>query len=243
MTIESTLPLRVYLVEDDEDLREEMVLHLARAGFEVQGLADAPAFYKAHALARCDVAVLDIGLEGENGLSIAAQLRASGPFGVVMASARGAVQDRIDALQQGADVYMVKPIHIEELVATIRMLGSRVRAVAPPLNPPAAAPGWLLKEGDWLLCDPAGRQLKLTTIERAFTAQLFQAEGAVVSRDQLIESIGGNPQEFDPKRLDVVASRLRRKAGQAGLSLPLHTVRGEGFQFVRPGRKEPDESF
>lgn len=231
-TIESTLPLRVYLVEDDDDLREELVLHLARAGFEVQGLADAPAFYKAHALARCDIAVLDIGLEGEDGLSIAALLRASGPFGIVMASARGAVRDRVDALHQGADVYMVKPIHIEELVATIRMLGSRVRAVALPPDTPAATIGWLLKEGGWWLCDPEGRQMKLTTIERAFTARLFQAEGAVVSREHLSESLSGTRQDFDLKRLDVIASRLRRKAGEAGMQLPLHVVRGVGFQFA-----------
>jgi DNA-binding response OmpR family regulator len=126
---------------------QDIVLLLGNAGFEVRGMADAPAFYKAHALAPCEVAVLDVGLPGEDGLSLAAQLRASGPIGIVMASARAAVQERIEALRRGADVYMVKPVHVEELAATIRVLGSRVRAVtrpgaaAPPSMPRRSRPG------------------------------------------------------------------------------------------------------
>ena len=212
-------PLRVYLVEDDEDLREEMVLLLSRTGLEVQGVADAPAFYKAHALAPCDVAVLDIALNGEDGLSIASNLRATGPIGIVMASARGAVHD-----------------------ATVRTLGSRVRAMMPAhaerpaavsAPPPPAPPRWQLTEGDWVLCDPAGRALKLTTTERAFLACLLREDGKVVSREELFIGMDVAPHDTDPKRLDVIVSRLRRKAMQAGLRLPLHAVRGAGFQFLR----------
>jgi DNA-binding response OmpR family regulator len=236
-------PLRVYLVEDDEDLREEMVLLLSRAGLEVQGVPDAPAFYKAHALAPCEVAVLDIALNGEDGLSIASNLRATGPIGIVMASARGAVHDRVEALQEGADAYMVKPIHIDELIATVRTLGRRVRAMMPKAAvapfvpaPPASSlssPRWRLAEGDWVLCDPAGRTLKLTTTERAFLACLLREDGKVVSREALFIGMAVAPHDNDPKRLDVIVSRLRRKAMQAGLRLPLHAVRGAGFQFVR----------
>ena len=255
-------PLRVYVVEDDDDLREDIVLLLGNAGFEVRGMADAPAFYKAHALAPCEVAVLDVGLPGEDGLSLAAQLRASGPIGIVMASARGAVEERIEALRRGADVYMVKPVHIEELAATIRMLGSRVRAVmrpaAAPLQPVAPQPAWRLAQGDWMLCAPSGAQLKLTTNERSFMACLMAAQDGVVSRDDLLRCIDGanagpgartgmamgpgidpeadadsDARGAEPKRLDVIASRLRRKATQAGMQLPLHAVRGNGYQFVR----------
>ena len=229
-------PLRVYLVEDDDDLREDMVLLLGNAGFEVRGLPDAPAFYKAHALAPCEIAVLDIGLDGENGLSLAAQLRASGPIGIVMASARGAVEDRIEALRQGADVYMVKPVHVDELSATIRMLGSRVRsAMQPPPPPVLDAPvsaAWRLAEGDWVLCDPTGKTLKLTSNERAFLARLMASDGQVVTRSELLDRLEGDMGDADPKRLDVIASRLRRKSEQADMRLPLHVVRGVGYQFA-----------
>jgi two-component system response regulator PhoP len=232
-------PLRVFLVDDDDDLREEMVLLLERAGFDVRGLADAAAFYRAHAILRCEVAVLDIGLRGEDGLSIAAALRSSGPVGIVMASARGAVEDRISALQRGADVYMVKPIHIEELVATIHTLGRRVRAVMPPAPQPGRAPvqeaanTWRLTQSGWVLCDPQGKTLKLTTTERAFMACFIEAGDAVVSREQLIQRIALDADDFDPRRLDVITSRLRRKAELAGMPLPLYAVRGKGFQLVR----------
>ncbi|MBJ2157942.1 response regulator transcription factor [Variovorax sp. IB41] len=234
--IDASTPLRVYLVEDDDDLREDMALLLGSAGFEVLGLADAPAFYKAHALAPCEVVVLDIGLDGEDGLSLASQLRASGSIGIVMASARGAVEDRIAALRQGADVYMVKPVHVDELSATIRMLGSRVRSGRQPAN--ASAPslpsgaGWRLTEGDWMLCDPEGKTLKLTSNERGFLALLMRSHGGVVSRNDLLAGLEGEAGALDPKRLDVIASRLRRKSEQAGMRLPLHVVRGAGYQFA-----------
>lgn len=233
----SRASLRVCLVEDDDDLREEIVLLLECAGFDVRGVADAAAFYKVHALMRCEVAVLDIGLCGEDGLSIASALRASGPIGIVMASARGTVEDRISALQQGADLYMVKPIHVEELVATIRTLGNRVRAMMPPEPPPTLSPEatdvWHLAQGGWVLCDPLGQRLKLTTTERAFVACLMQAGDRVVSREQLIQRIAHDTYDFDPKRLDVITSRLRHKAERAGMPLPLYAVRGKGFQLVR----------
>lgn len=229
-------PLRVYLVEDDDDLREDMVLLLGNAGFEVRGLSDAPAFYKAHALAPCEIAVLDIGLDGEDGLSLAAQLRASGPIGIVIASARGAVEDRIEALQQGIDVYMVKPVHVDELSATIRMLGSRVRSAMQPAPAPVldatASAAWRLTEGDWVLCDSTGRTLKLTSNERAFLACLLASHGQVVTRNELLARLEGDMGDADPKRLDVIASRLRRKSEQADMRLPLHVVRGVGYQFA-----------
>lgn len=238
MTAIESAPLRVYLVEDDNDLREDMVLLLGSAGFDVRGLPDAPSFYKAHALAPCEVAVLDVGLRGEDGLSVASALRSSGPIGIVMASARGDVEDRIEALRRGADVYMTKPVHIEELAATIRMLGSRVRTAMrpPPVRVPTAPPQrprWQLAEGGWLLCDPAGRALKLTNNERAFVSTLMAQNGQVVSRDALLASLDGQAGDTDPKKLDVIASRLRRKSEQADMRLPLHVVRGIGYQFFQ----------
>jgi len=246
-TIDASRPLRVHVVEDDADLREDIVLLLGSAGFEVHGQSGAAEFYKAHALAPCDVAVLDIGLAGEDGLSIATQLRATGPIGIVMASARGAVDERIDALRLGADAYMVKPIHIEELVATIHRLGSRVRAMSSPpadaASPPARGAGWQLVEGGWILCDPQGRRMKLTTNERAFLSGLVEAAGAAVEREALLGRVFGDDPDADPRRLAVIASRLRRKAEVQGMALPLHVVRGSGYQFIVASSASPAPPF
>ena len=243
--------LCVYVVEDDDDLRDEMVFSLGELGFEAHGFAAAPPFYRAFALAPCDIAVVDIGLPGESGLSIVAHLRSILGVGLVLVTARGQLEDRLNGLRQGADAYLVKPVHLEELAETLNALGRRLRgelAARTQLQAlvPAAASvspasvhdtadmhDWRLVEGDWVLCDPAGRRMKLTTTERVFVARLFKSRGSAVSRDDLIRALGGDVFDFDGHRIDAIASRVRRKAEKQGMQLPLHSVRGTGYVLAR----------
>lgn len=232
----STPRLRVYVVEDDGDFREEMLFVLSELGFEMHGFCAAPAFYKAFALAPCDIAVVDIGLPGESGLSIVSHLRGAAHVGMVLVTARGKLQDRLVGLREGADAYMVKPVHMEELAETLHAIGRRLRAArlanAPvPAEKPRAG-AWRLLEGEWILSDPEGRRMKLTTSERAFVGCLFRRQGTAVSRDELIRALGGDVFDFDGHRIDAIASRIRRKAEKLGMSLPLHSVRGTGYALV-----------
>lgn len=226
------------MIEDEDDLREEMVFSLGEFGFEVHGFSAAPAFYRAFALAPCDIAVVDIGLPGESGLSIASHLRRNRRIGVVLVTARGRLEDRLHGLRQGADAYLAKPVVIEELAETLNAIGRRLHVEpAGGLNAGGgtAAAGatragaWQLFEGDWILSDPEGRQMKLTTSERAVVACLFRSQGMAVSRDDLIRALGGDIYDFDDHRIDAIASRVRRKAKQMGMHLPLHSVRGTGY--------------
>ena len=229
------------MIEDDDDLREEMLFALGELGFEAHGFAAAPAFYRSFVLSPCDIAVVDIGLPGESGLSVLAHLRSIPHIGVVLVTARGQLEDRLRGLREGADAYLVKPVHMEELAETLNALGRRLRSeravseqVAAPA-PAAATPepqrsrGWRLLEGDWILADPEGQRMKLTTSERAFVACLFRHRGTAVSRDDLIRALGGNVFDFDGHRIDALASRVRRKAEKLGMQLPLHSVRGTGY--------------
>jgi DNA-binding response OmpR family regulator len=243
--------LRVYVVEDDDDLRDEMVFSLGELGFDAEGFAAAPAFYKAFALAPCDMAVVDIGLPGESGLSIVAHLRSIRGVGLVLVTARGQLNDRLSGLRQGADAYLVKPVHLEELAETLNALWRRLHRDGAPKTPSQASEpvaalvsaakvldnrdlhDWRLLEGDWVLCDPEGRRMKLTTTERVFVACLFKSRGSAVSRDDLIRALGGDVFDFDGHRIDAIASRVRRKAEKQGMQLPLHSVRGTGYVLVR----------
>lgn len=241
--------LCVYVVEDDDDLRDEMVFSLGELGFGAEGFAAAPAFYKAFALAPCDIAVVDIGLPGESGLSIVAHLRSIRGVGLVLVTARGQLEERLNGLREGADAYLVKPVYLEELAETLNALGRRLHRDRPPSTPlqasvPAATSAatvkdnrilqdWRLLEGDWVLCDPEGRRLKLTTTERIFVACLFKRPGSAVSRDDLIRALGGDVFDFDGHRIDAIASRVRRKAEKQGMQLPLHSVRGTGYVLAR----------
>jgi DNA-binding response OmpR family regulator len=239
MPLSSTPLPRVYIIEDDADLREEMVYGLGEMGFDVLGFPDAPAFYRAQAVQPCDVAVVDVGLPGEDGHSVARHLRVSSAVGIVMLTARGTLQDRLHGLQQGADAYLVKPVHLLELSAVLRGLGHRVAqhrtamrsgGGAAPAASSVEGGDWRLTEAGWTLRDPQGRTMPLTYSERLFLRCLFETLDTPVSRDRLISALGGS-EDFDPHRIDALASRLRRKAEAAGIALSLRAVRGVGYVF------------
>jgi len=224
--------LRIHVIEDDEDIRAETVFALGELGFDVEGFGDAPSFYKAFAVQPCNIAVVDIGLPGESGLAVVSHLRAvQRRLGLVLVTARGELEDRLLGLREGADAYLVKPVNMLELAETLSAVGRRL-TTAPPGNAVPEPAAWRLLEGDWILGDPGGRQMTLTTSERAFLGCLIGKCGTAVSRDDLIRALGGDVFDFDEHRIDAIASRLRRKAVKLGMHLPLHSVRGKGYVFA-----------
>ena len=227
--------LVVYVIEDEPDLREIVCLGLTRSGFDVTGFTAAPPFYRALVARRCDIAVIDVGLPGEDGFSIAAQLQAAGGIGVVMLTARGALADRVRGLRQGADAYLVKPVVMRELTATLTALARRLRATA-SLAP--ATGDWQLTGDGWILRAPNNREIPLTGAERTFVQSLFERRGDAVDRDSLARVLGSDPAYFDPHRLDSLVNRLRRKFANAGLRLPLRAIRGVGYAFGRADAPE-----
>ena len=220
----------VYLVDDDEDFREEMASGLSRLGLDTHGFHNASEFYRAYAVRPCNVVILDVALEGEDGLSIASHLRSSQSVGVVMATGRGDVEDRIQGLEQGADAYLVKPIDVRELAATVLALNARLNRHTLPSLP--SAPSWALVEGGWVLTDGLGHRLRLTASEQRFLERLFHERGKTVERRALVEALGADVYDFNYAHLDTIASRLRRRAEKCDMRLPLHAVRGQGFAFA-----------
>lgn len=225
----ATTPL-VYLVDGDEGFREEMVSGLSGLGLTVHGFDGAAPLYRAYAARPSDIVILDIGLDGEDGLSVAAHLRASQSVGIVLATARGSVDDRINGLRTGADAYLVKPIDVRELAATIEALDRRLnrRSTASP----SPSPQWALTEGGWVLTDGMGHRLRLTTSEKRLLELLLRERGKTVERRALVEAMGADVYDFNYGHLDTIVSRLRRKAKQSDMLLPLHAIRGLGFTFA-----------
>jgi len=225
----TTSPL-VYLVDDDSDYREEMVSGLSRLGLDVYGFGDASALYRAYAVKPSDIVVIDIHLDGEDGLSMTTHLRAAGSVGIVIASAKGSAADRVEGLQKGADAYLVKPFEPRELAATVLALSQRLHQQ--PVSSRGTAPEWSLVESGWVLSDGLGHRLRLTTAEQRMLELLFRERGRVVDRSALVEALGEDVDDFNYVRLDISMSRLRRRAGKANMLLPLHTIRGRGFTFA-----------
>src|SRR5690606_2100697 len=125
------------------DLLDELAFHLRRQGHGVAALPDGVALDAHLAGAEVDVLVLDLGLPGEDGLSIARRLRRTQPgIAIAMLTARGQLDDRLLGLNSGADIYLVKPVDMRELSAVVESLYRRVHRVAAPPDQP---PGWRLE--------------------------------------------------------------------------------------------------
>lgn len=233
---------RVLVLEDDEELRERILLPgLADYGFEATGAGTAADLYRHMLFGQYDIAVLDIGLPGEDGISVARHLRQLSSMGIVMLSGNHGRDDHVRALSVGADTYLSKPVDIELLAASLHSLARRLKPgtrgePATVVAMPEPHGEWRLETQDWCLRTPHGVTIALSSSERCVMRQLFAAKGATVPREQLIATLCRDVYDFDPHRLEMLIYRLRRKAKEQGDPLPLVTVRGAGYAFVRDGR-------
>lgn len=223
--------LRVVMVEDDADLLDEMGFNLRQQGFQVTLCADGKKFEQVLQTERVDVAVLDIGLPGESGLAIARRLRRNLPLcGIVMLTARSEVNDRIFGMEEGADAYLSKPIDIRELALVIRAVARRV-APAEVTDKGSL----VLVERDHVLHLADGQHLALTRSETLLLSRLARATGQQATRQQLVETLGENYRDYDPRRLEAIISRLRQKLTRAGISPEaLRAIRHTGYIFTIP---------
>jgi len=228
----STSLAAIAVVEDHDDLRAELAFQLGCNGYAVTALADGAALDAHLACHPCHLIVLDLGLPGEDGLSICARLRASRPeIGIVMLTARGLALDRLNGLQGGADAYLVKPTSPQELQAVIANLLRRLRVAAPA----PAASGWCFDPRRQSLAAPGGATVTLTHAESLLLQALQRAAPQPASRHELVQALGGNYLDFTDHRLEMAISRLRRKLEQIGPDAePIRAARGAGYRLTIP---------
>jgi DNA-binding response OmpR family regulator len=219
--------MKVLVVEDDKRIRDHLEKGLAAEGFLVDAVGDGQEGYLLSQSRPYDVFVLDIMVPGRDGLSFLKALRAAGINApVIVVSARGELDQRVEGLNLGADDYLTKPFHIDELVARLRALGRRTGGAQ--LN--------LISAGDVTL-NLATREVhhqrnlvELTSREFALLELLLRAPGRVYTRAQILDYVWNY--DFDPQTnlVDVYVNRLRQKL--AGQDPPLiETVRGVGYRF------------
>jgi DNA-binding response OmpR family regulator len=222
---------KVVVVEDEAFTRRAIALALRDAGFEVSEAADAPACRAVLKQVRADVVVLDLGLPGADGLTFARELRAESDIGLVIVTRRNAHETRIEALDLGADDYLIKPVHYGELAARLRSVLRRRRALQ----------GSVKRLGRWVVDIKArtvtsGAEVSgLTRGEFEILLRLIEAEGKIVSRDDLMHVASRRPFDADVRSIDALVSRLRRKLGDvaetAGLIV---TAPGFGYRLQAP---------
>jgi DNA-binding response OmpR family regulator len=217
--------IRVLVLEDEPDLQEAIVTFLNMEGFIADGVGSLRAaehWMRTHPF---DILILDLGLPDGDGLSWLMTRTDLPEKGVIITSARSEGMDRITGAKAGADVYLTKPIQLEELTLMVKNLSRRIRS--------KAEQAWTLSKMKWMLLSPEGAMIKLTRSEMVLLANFAATPGEVISRATIIKSLGQNPDDYDPRRMEVLVRRLRVKTKETlGFELPLETVHKQGFVFT-----------
>ena len=232
---------RIAVVEDDADLLNTMLEYLRAQGYPAWGVRSAEDFYRQFAVDAADVIVLDIGLPGENGISVARHLRDQPNLTIIIVSARDALDERLVGFEAGVDRYLVKPVDLSELVANIEAVGRRTAQPVSSSVPERIKEEepkvifWRLVQHGWRLVGPDGKELGLTAREFLLLKCLFEANGEIVPRKVIADKIIG-PRIFNSdERLDVMLARLRKKCMTTlGQQLPVKTVHQAGYAFAAP---------
>lgn len=226
-----TIP-RILVVEDNPDLRIEIVDYLKFCGYKADGADSIQQMQHALRYEHWNMLLLDLTLPDGDGLAAAKDLRDvyGLKLGIIMVTARGYVEDRIEGISTGADAYLVKPINLKELKATIDHLSLRLSEPMKESPPPAQ---WQLDQTSLELICPNAHHVSLTVTESSLLKVLLDQAGQPISRDELCQHLPPGSSNDDTRRLDSILSRLRSKTKkEAGVNLPIHTLRNKGYTFA-----------
>jgi two-component system response regulator PhoP len=223
--------MRVLLIEDELPLQEQVHARLRSQGYAVDAAGDGHTGLYLGMEYPIDLAVVDLGLPDLSGIEVIKRWRQSGrEFPILILTARGRWQDKVEGLEAGADDYLVKPFHLEELLARLRALVRRAKGWSQPI----------------LRCDPIaldtgaqtvtvnGAVIELTAYEYNLLEYLMLHVGEVISKTELTEHLYEEDCDRDSNVLEVLVGRLRRKLDPERALNPIETLRGRGYRFRLP---------
>jgi len=233
---------RVLVVDDDPAIRQMLAEYLGQHGYEVALAASGSAMRAELERAAPAVVLLDIGLPGEDGLTLARYLRERHELGIIMVTGAGDVVDRVAGLEVGADDYIAKPFDLRELRARLRSVLRRthVRAAAPAPERPATKRVRIghceLDLATHQLFDADGGEISITSTDFDLLRVFAENANRVLSRDQLLTMTSNREWEPFDRAIDIRIARLRRKI-EPDPENPavIRTVRGAGYMFVSNG--------
>jgi two-component system, OmpR family, response regulator len=217
--------MRILLVEDDTNLNRQIKDALAEGGYAVDVAFDGEEGHFLGETEPYDAVVLDIGLPQMDGLSVLEEWRRAGKsMPVLLLTARDRWSDKVQGIDAGADDYLAKPFHMEELLARLRALVRRAAGHAS--NEITAGPVRLDVKAGKVTVD--GQAIKLTSHELRLLSYLMHHKGKVVSRTELTEHLYDQDFDRDSNTIEVFVGRLRKKLPEE----VIHTVRGLGYQIL-----------
>jgi two-component system response regulator PhoP len=221
--------MRALVIEDDETLRAQLVAALRDQGFAIDETGDGNEGLYLATNMPLDIAIIDLGLPGKDGLSIIQSLRKQDKsYPVLVLTARDRWQDKVDGLEAGADDYLTKPFHIEELLARMRALLRRTG-------------GWTesILHFERMSIDTRAQQvsvdgnpIELTAFEYRVLVYLATQGGKVISKSTLLDHLYDEATDRDPNVLEVFIRRLRQKLDADKSLQPIETLRGRGYRLA-----------
>jgi len=230
---------RVLVVDDDPAIRNLLAEYLGAHGYDVALAASGVAMRAELERAAPAVVLLDIGLPGEDGLTLARYLRERHQVGIIMVTGAGDVVDRVAGLEVGADDYIAKPFDPRELRARLKSLLRRVEfksSAKPPAHLRVSIGRCFLDMKARSLSDAKGREIPITSMEFDLLKALIEHPNQVLSRDQLLTMTRNREWEPFDRSIDIRITRLRRKV-EADPARPraIRTVRGAGYMYIPAG--------
>ncbi len=230
-------PDHILVVDDDREIRGLLGEYLQKQGYRVTAVADGRGLRAAMANSHPDLVILDLMLPGEDGLSLCRDLRAKSDLPVIMLTARGDETDRIVGLELGADDYLAKPFSPRELLARIKSVLRRARALPDNLKSEDAGrfrfAGWTLDAATRNLTSPQGVVVALSGTDYRLLKIFVDHPGRVLTRDQLVDLMLDREAGPYDRAIDVQVSRLRQRLDEdAREPAIIKTVRGQGYVFA-----------
>ncbi len=221
--------MRALIVEDEDTLREQICERFKDDGFAIDATGDGEeGLYLAREMP-VDVAVIDLGLPGLDGMEIIRKVREEGHlYPILILTARDRWQDRVEGLEAGADDYLGKPFHLEELLARVRALLRRVGGWAHPL---LEFEGMRIETREQKVT-VSGEAVTLTAYEYKVLEYLAIKSGEVISKPALLDHLYEEDTERDTNVLEVFVRRLRRKLDPDNKLNPIETLRGRGYRLA-----------
>ena len=225
---------RVLVADDDPSVRQMLTEYLSAHGYEVGQAASGEAMRAELERAAPAVVLLDIGLPGEDGLTLARYLRERHDVGIIMVTGAGDVVDRVAGLEVGADDYIAKPFDPRELRARLKSVLRRLEKKESSKPQPRVSIGrCFLDLKSRTLSDAKGRDIPITAMEFELLKALIEHPNQVLSRDQLLTLTRNREWEPFDRSIDIRITRLRRKVEQdPAHPQAIRTVRGAGYMFI-----------
>ena len=220
--------MRVLVVEDDKDIASQLKHALTHSGYAVDVAPDGEEGLYMGQEFPIDLAIIDVGLPKLNGIELVKALRDAGKmFPILILTARGKWQDKVEGLEAGSDDYLVKPFQLEELLARLNALQRRAAGMAQA----TIEKGPICVNTHKKQVSLNGNDITLTAYEYRLLEYLMMNPGKVISKFELTEHIYDEDIDHDSNVIEVFVGRLRKKLDPKSEYKPIETIRGQGYRF------------